>query len=284
LLSYRHAFHAANAADVFKHLVLSVCIDYMCKKETAFLYADTHAGAGSYNLNSGYAAENREWTNGLERLRLFSRQSAINCPLSIQRYLGLVDDFEKQKGKNKYPGSPAIAAALLRRHDSAVLFELHPSDEPLLKKYFAGNDHVQVFRKDGLISLEKMLPPPSRRALILVDPSYEVKDEYEKVVDSMRIYLRRFASGVYMVWYPLLERYESKAFPSQLSSLQSEKTCRIELRLQNPGTDGLGMNGSGLIIFNPPWILKNEFEESLPYLKKALTDDPDAECTLDWKE
>jgi 23S rRNA (adenine2030-N6)-methyltransferase len=256
----------------------------MCKKETAFLYADTHAGAGSYSLDSGYAAENKEWENGLGRLQKFFQGTAKRCPRSVLRYLNLVNNFENKKGKNKYPGSPALVSSLLRRQDSSSLFELHPSDEPLLNKYFAGDKRIQVFRKDGLVSLERMLPPPSRRALVLIDPSYEVKDEYEKVVGSVRNYLNRFASGVFIIWYPILERYESRIFPAQLLSLQSKKTCKTEMHLNKPNPDGFGMTGSGLIIFNPPWTLKNELEESLPYLKESLTDDPIAKWTLDWNE
>jgi 23S rRNA (adenine2030-N6)-methyltransferase len=274
VLSYRHAYHAGNHADVLKHLVLASCLEYLGRKETPYRYVDTHAGAGGYDLSSGYGAEHEEWRNGTERLRAFVADSRSGqAPPAVRRYLELVDAFRSFEGGDAYPGSPAIAATFLRQDDRATLFELHPVDHATLEERFAGDDRIQVRKADGLAGLRSLLPPPSRRALVLIDPSYEVKDEYGLVVETVADALRRFATGVYVIWYPILEREEAQSLPDRLFALETLRRCKVELRVKLPREDGRGMCGSGVIILNPPWTLREVLEESLPYLERALGDE-----------
>lgn len=284
VLSYRHAYHAGNHADVLKHLVLASCLEYLDRKETPYRYVDTHAGAGAYDLSSGYGAEREEWRDGTERLRAFVADSRNGEPPSaVLRYLDMVDAFRSIEGGVSYPGSPAIAATFLRTADRATLFELHPADHATLEARFAGDDRIQVRKADGLTGLRSLLPPPSRRGLVLIDPSYEVKDEYGLVVETVADALDRFATGVYVIWYPILEREEAQSLPDRLFALRPPRRCKAELRVKLPREDGRGMCGSGVIILNPPWTLREILEESLPYLERALGDEA-AGRQLIWEE
>lgn len=278
MLSYRHAFHAGNHADALKHLALVDALSYLVRKETPLLYVDTHAGAGSYRLEEGYAAQNREWRAGLSRLRESS--GAGSPPDGVAAYLSLVDEYAAASGRaDAYPGSPSLAARLLRPRDGADLFELHPADHLELASLFAGDGRIRVHKSDGPASLKTILPPPSRRALVLIDPSYELASDYEAVEACLSVALRRFETGVYIVWYPLLERAEAKALPASLLALSSRPTlhARLALRGQSPGERG--MAGSGLVVFNPPWPLRATLEAALPWLASALS--PDASWSLD---
>ncbi len=281
MLSYRHAYHAGNHADVLKHLVLLSCLAHLGKKETPFRYVDTHAGAGAFTLSEGYAAEREEWRNGAERLRAFADSGG--APRAVADYLALLEAYRAKEGPASYPGSPAIASSLLRDGDQGFLFELHPTDHAALAERFVKDRRIRVRRADGLSGLRALLPPPSRRAIVLIDPSYEVKNEYDAVVATLSDALRRFASGIYIVWYPLLEREEARALPDRIMSLHSRSRCAAALRVKRERDDGRGMCGSGLLVLNPPWTLKAVLEETLPYLVRALGED-DAGSTLLWEE
>lgn len=282
MLSYRHAFHAGNHADVLKHCALATALRYMGEKDAPYLYAETHAGAGAYGLDEGFAAKNREWENGIDRLSAYAR--ARPAPRAVAAYLETVEDFRARRGPAAYPGSPAIASALLRERDRAVLYELHPADFPALEALLAEDPRAQVRREDGLRGLRSLLPPPSRRALVLVDPSYEVKDEYARVAEALADALRRFATGSYLAWYPLLDREEARAFPGSVLALSRGKACRAELRLTAPEPGSRGMAGSGIVALNPPWALKAALEESLPYLADALGRPGEASWVLEWED
>jgi 23S rRNA (adenine2030-N6)-methyltransferase len=285
VLSYRHAFHAGNHADVLKHVVLAACLEYLGRKPTPYLYVDTHAGPGSYRLEAGYAARNREWVDGVARLgAAASAAGGAAPPAAVAGYLAAVAAFRARRGADAYPGSPAIALDRLRPADAARLFELHPTDFPLLAVFAAGDGRCVVRREDGLVALPLLLPPPSRRGLILVDPSYEVKTEYASVVEAVAAGLRRFATGVYLVWYPLLAREEARALPGRLLALAPGTVARIELSVAAPSADGFGMPGSGLVAFNPPWTLRAELEAVLPYLARTLGAGGEAGWRLDWRE
>jgi 23S rRNA (adenine2030-N6)-methyltransferase len=256
----------------------------MGKKETPYRYVDTHAGAGDFILTEGYAAEHEEWRSGIERLRSFAAAPNNVPPLAIRNYMDLVDTFGKLEGTAAaYPGSPAIAATIMRRDDRAILFELHPADHSTLASRFRADGRFQVRKAEGLHGLRSVLPPPSRRALVLVDPSYEVKDEYDTVVAAIADALRRFATGVYLIWYPLLEREDALSLPQRLLELHGGTRCRAELRVKRAREDGRGMSGSGVVILNPPWTLRAALEESLPYLARALGEE-DAAGKLLWEE
>lgn len=266
MLSYRHAFHAGNHADVLKHIVLIECLSLLKRKEKGFLAVDTHAGAGGYALEAGYAAQNKEWSGGIERLKAFGEEPR---PEAVGAYLSLVSGYARDNAGD-YPGSPAIIAGQLRPQDRAVFCELHPTDHGMLDSRFSDDKLVRVRRGDGYAALKGLLPPPTRRGLVFIDPSYELSEDYAKAHAAMQEILRRFATGVAALWYPLLEREEAQELPSALDGLGAEKTLRVELRLEDPVPGERGMAGSGLYILNPPWPLGDRLKETLPYLARAL--------------
>ncbi len=276
MLSYRHGFHAGNHADVLKHIVLMDCIQRLIKKDVPLLYVDTHAGAGSYLLREGYAAMNEEWAGGIDRLSSFagSGNSTSTMPEAIAAYLALVRGCAPA-----YPGSPLLAARLLRRQDRLTLFELHPSDFEPLSTLFADDNRVQVKNSDGFAGLRGLLPPVSRRGLVFIDPSYELAADYDRVVTAVGEALRRFSNGVYVVWYPLLERDEARHLPARLVQL-ADKSLDIKLRVRSSLPGERGMSGSGLVVLNPPWQLREMLDELLPWLMRALGEDEGADWSL----
>jgi 23S rRNA (adenine2030-N6)-methyltransferase len=279
MLSYRHAFHAGNAADVFKHSVLIFCLEYMAQKEKPFLYIDTHAGAGSYVLREGFAARNREWEQGITRLDGADTEAAALPALLARPANNSLVAGERAR----YPGSPAIAAELLRPGDRAACFELHPADFVLLKENLGGDKRFSLRNEDGLAGLKGLLPPPSRRGLILIDPAYEVQEEYEAVSAALREALRRFSSGLFIIWYPLLKRTDKgdADFARKLTEPPKAGFCRAELYFA-PDHGG-GMRGCGLVLFNPPWTLKPALEEGLPVLASIL-EGGKGSWELQWEE
>ncbi|OHD17869.1 MAG: hypothetical protein A2Y38_06075 [Spirochaetes bacterium GWB1_59_5] len=276
MLSYRHGFHAGNHADVLKHIVLMDCIRRLLKKDAPLLYADTHAGAGSYLLREGYAAMNEEWAGGIERLAALAPADAMPevLPAAAAEYMALV-----RRCAPAYPGSPMLAARLLRPQDRLALFELHPSDFLPLSALFAGDNRVQTRNSDGFAGLNGVLPPISRRGLIFIDPSYELAADYDRVVEAVEKALRRFSNGVYLVWYPLLEREEARRLPNRLVQL-TDKSIELKLRVRASLPGERGMSGSGLVVLNPPWQLKEMLDELLPWLTRALGEGEGAGWTM----
>ena len=272
MLSYRHAFHAGNHADVLKHFVLVCLMRYLARKDKPFWVIDTHAGAGAYGLDAGYAAQNAEWEAGIARL-----WERSDLPPELADYVDLVKAMNPEGRLNFYPGSPYLAWKLLRPEDRLRLFELHPTDVDLLGKTFqdAGRQ-VMVTQGDGFAGLKALLPPPPRRALVLVDPSYEDKRDYGRVVESLKDSLKRFATGTYALWYPMLQRPEAQRLPERLHALKVE-WLDVTLAVSRPGKEGFGMHGSGMFIVNPPWTLKDSLHTCLPVLKSALALDTGAE-------
>lgn len=212
MLSYRHAFHAGNHADVLKHTVQIALLRYLNQKDKAYWYVDTHAGAGMYSLVEGYATRLAEFADGVGRL-----WDRSDLPPALADYLEQVKSFNPDGKLTLYPGSPACAMRVLRPQDHARLYELHSSDGPLLQQAMQPwRRAVQIDQGDGFAGLKAVLPPPPRRALVLIDPPYEDKGDYKRVVDGLREGLKRFATGTYAVWYPLLQRAESQGLADQL--------------------------------------------------------------------
>ena len=277
MLSYRHAFHAGNHADVLKHFVLHQVLNYFKQKPKPFWYIDTHAGAGIYALDSGYATKNAEYTTGI--LPLLNAQ---HLPASLQNFVDLIQTFNPTF-VNIYPGSPAVAESTIRADDKMRLFELHPADFDLLNHHFASNKRqVKVEMQNGFVGLKAILPPPTRRAAVLIDPPYEDKQDYEKVVSVCQKALSIFKTGTYMVWYPLLQRNEPGDMVSALQALQLKNWLNVSLTVGAPSTDGFGMFGSGLFIINPPWTLPTILNEAMPALVKHLSQDESAHYLLDF--
>jgi len=280
MLSYRHAFHAGNHADVLKHFIEVQLLSYLAQKNKPFWYIDTHAGAGCYELASGFAAQNAEYESGIARL--WCRD---DLPAPLTEYVDLVKRINPDGQLKLYPGSPLVALELLRGQDKMRLFELHPTDSEILQQNFSGyGSQVLIQTADGLGGLKALLPPPPRRALVLIDPSYEVKQDYQAVVDAMGEGLKRFANGIYAVWYPQLQRAEARQLPEQLKKLPVKNWIHVAISVQTPNNDGFGMFGSGMVILNPPWLLHGELQEVMPYLVKVLGQDSGAKFMLEFQE
>lgn len=269
MLSYRHAFHAGNHADVLKHFVLLELLRYYNRKDKPWWYIDTHAGAGCYALEGGYADKISEHAEGIARL--WQRD---DLPAALQPYVDAVRQFNPHGGLSFYPGSPALAMTQLRAHDRMRLFELHPADCASLEQTFVRDgDRVQIRKADGFAGLRALLPPPTRRAVVLIDPPYEVKDDYRRVVEVVRDAMRRFPGGTYAVWYPMLARSEARQLPERLAALAAESWLDVRLAVHKPARDGFGMFGSGLYIVNPPWTLPQLLEAVMPWLAGVLATD-----------
>ncbi|MFT5140681.1 MAG: 23S rRNA (adenine2030-N6)-methyltransferase [Rhodothermales bacterium] len=262
MLSYRHSFHAGNFADVFKHIVLVEILDHLIQKETPFEYIDTHSGAGLYSLKSADSQKLQEYSNGIGKL------TAIDFP-ELARYFEVISSFNQPDELTIYPGSPSIGKYFLRPQDRAWLFELHPNDFKILRDYMSKSKKIRVHCQDGFEGLNAILPPASRRGLVLIDPSYEVKSDYDLVVNRIAKAYKKFNHGIYALWYPVVDRrtvdkLESKFVESGIKNIQ-----RFELGLSDD-TDERGMTASGMIVINPPWKLFDEMSNLLPKLAQQL--------------
>ena len=297
MFSYRHAFHAGNHADVLKHTVLIATLEHLLEKETPLTIVDTHAGAGLYRLDGDYAGKSGEAADGL--LRLVAppdKASAASEPLAdaIARYLEVLKSFNPKGGTRIYPGSPFIAHHLMRPQDRLKLFELHPTDAKTLGANIAqleAGRQIVVLREDGFGSATQFLPPPSRRALVLCDPSYEIKSDYARVADFAAEALKRFATGTLAVWYPIIPRPEAHDVPRRLKTLATRlgkpwlnatltvKSSKIILESSGESRRP-GLPASGVFLINPPWTLKALLEPALPQLAKRLGQDRHASSTL----
>ena len=284
MLSYRHAFHAGNHADVLKHFTLMQVLQHATQKDKPLWYIDTHAGAGMYALDKGYATQNAEHESGIARL-----WSRTDLPAVLADYAALVKKFNSGGQLKRYPGSPAFAYELLRSEDRLRLFELHPNDCKLLRQYFKEAGHlptshkVMIAAEDGFAGLKAILPPPPRRAVVLIDPPYEEKQDYRRVLDALKDSLQRFATGTYIVWFPLLQRPEPQQLQEKLQKLGLPGWLQITLTVQTPAPEGFGMHGSGLFIVNPPWTLPKTLAEVMPYLVNVLGQDANAGFSLEYE-
>ena len=280
MLSYRHAFHAGNHADVLKHLVVVQLTRYLGQKDKPFSYIDTHAGAGAYALDSGYAVKLAEYKDGIGRL--WTRN---DLPPAVADYVDLVRKMNPDRRLQAYPGSPFFALWTMREQDRLRLFELHSKDARLLGENFQdAGKRVIVEATDGFAGLKALLPPSSRRALVLVDPSYEEKQDYERVFHALKESLARFSGGTYALWYPQLTRLDAHELPQRLKRLPVKSWLHVALRVNEPAKDGFGMHGSGMFVLNPPWTLHATLAEVMPYLVNVLGLDGDAGFTLEQQE
>lgn len=293
MFSYRHAFHAGNHADVLKHTVLIAMLRHLTQKEAALTVLDTHAGAGLYRLDSEFAETSGEAAEGIARL-LAAKSDGPLAP-ALQDYLDLVASFNSKGSSRVYPGSPFIIQRLLREHDKLKLFELHPTDAKTLSANIAqleAGRQVVVLREDGFESVRKFLPPPARRALVLCDPSYEIKNDYARVAAMAAEALKRFATGTYAVWYPIIPRPEAHDLPRKLKTLAVKAgkpwlhaTLTVKsskLTTDNAGeTIRPGLPASGMFVINPPHTLKPALQAALPQMVRLLGQDRNAAFTLD---
>ena len=267
MLSYRHAFHAGNFADVLKHSVLTLVLEYMTRKEKGFYYIDSHSGAGMYQLEDEYAQKTGEYKDGIAKLI-----DNEDLPEALQPYINLVKDINQAEQSDElalYPGSPGIARQFTRRQDSAHLFELHPADIEHLQAYSQRWNKSHVKQSDGYQGVLGLVPPPSRRGVVLIDPPYELKEDYLKAVRTIVNAYKKFATGTYILWYPVVKRELVEQMQDAFTKSDVRNLLQVEF-CQKADTQEYGMTGTGLFIVNPPWQLNSQLEEILPYLKTEL--------------
>ena len=288
MFSYRHSFHAGNHADVLKHSILVSVVKHLALKDVGFTAIDTHAGAGIYRLDGNDARQSGEAQDGL--LALMRNKSKLAGPMAdlLLDYRRVLDHFNPQGGLINYPGSPFIAQHLLREQDKLKLFEMHPTDIRSLQtqvEALKAGRQVMVMHEDGFNGLPKFLPPPSRRGMIFIDPSYEIKLDYERVVVAVSIGMKRFATGTYVVWYPIIPRPQAHSLPRHLTNLarQADKPwLHATLRIRTGARDGvaagesikpIGLVDSGVIVINPPFTLYEQLQQALPQMVQLMGQD-----------
>ena len=270
-MNYRHAYHAGNHADVLKHIVLALVIEHMKAKEKPFLFLDLHAGAGVYALDGVEAAKTGEWQSGLGKLW----PAKLGGGELIAPWRQAVAAVNRDGALTRYPGSPAIAAELMRAHDRLVLCELHPADSAELNLCLGADPRVRVVAEDAAITIKAHLPPPERRAVILIDPPYELKDEAERAIRMLAQGLRRFVTGQFLLWYPITGDGLDMKIKADVAKLAPANALLIELVLREPRPFG-GLAGSGLIVVNPPWQLAETLRRIMPELASRLGSGPQA--------
>lgn len=293
MFSYRHAFHAGNHADVLKHTVLIAMLHHLTQKEAALTVLDTHAGAGLYRLDSEFTETSGEAADGIQRL--LKPTEGMTLAPALQDYLDLVASFNSKGNWRIYPGSPFIIQRLLRGHDKLKLFELHPTDTKTLManvEQLEAGRQVAVLREDGFEGIRKFLPPPARRALVLCDPSYELKNDYARVAAMATEALKRFPTGTYAIWYPIIPRPEAHDLPRKLKTLATKagkswlnatltvKSSKLVADVQGE-TKRPGLPASGMFVINPPHTLKPALQAALPQMVTLLAQDRHAAFTLD---
>jgi len=269
MLSYLHSFHAGNFADVLKHTVLVHTLEYLTRKPTPVFYLDTHSGPGGFELTSPEAQKNCEYQNGIGKLW---NESNLNEPLT--KYVNCIKIFNQLHQNNLsyltfYPGSPWFAGHLLREHDRISLCELHPREQQTLSKNFKRDQRVNIFNRDGFQTAIGAMPPKERRGLVLIDPPYEVKSDYKRVVEVLIECHKRFATGTYAVWYPVVQRQQIDLMLKDIEQSGIKNIQIFELGLE-ADTQQRGMTSSGMVVINPPWTLMTAMNDCLPYLANKL--------------
>ncbi len=277
-MNYRHSFHAGNFGDVVKHAVLALIIEHLKLKPTPFAVIDTHAGVGTYDLAASEAARTGEYREGIARVLAMPAPPAELAP-----YLAVVRAMnEAETGALRwYPGSPRLARALLRRGDRLFATELHPEDHAALAAEFRGDRRVKTVLLDGYQALAAFVPPRERRAVVLVDPPFEQPGEFERIVEGLGAAHRRFATGIYLVWYPIKARATIEAFHRALAESGIRRILLVELLIRKPA-DEARLNGCGVIIINPPHTLEAALQRCLPALARVLAQSRGAAARLEW--
>ena len=265
-MNYRHAFHAGNHADVLKHAVLALVISYLAQKDKAFAVLDAHAGIGAYDLLGTEALKTDEWRGGVG---LMGKPFAGDVEALLQPYRASLQDMNPQGGTRYYPGSPEIILQGLRAGDRLIANELHPVDAETLTENYRADSRVRVTGVDALAAIKAQLPFTERRGLVLIDPPYEVVDETSRVARQLREGVKRFATGTFIIWYPITTEEFAMRFIAEISALAVPKTIQAELRVKNPHAQS-GLAGSGLIIVNPPFVLEQQLQLLLPALAQRL--------------
>lgn len=290
-MNYRHHFHAGNFADVMKHALLLQLVRALQKKPKGFLGLDTHAGRGTYDLEAAQTgdslARQPEWPAGIGLLwTTDSANPPAVLPEPLADYVALVRDFDRRMGNvgagpRFYPGSPAILQATARPADRLALFEKHPAECAALRAEFGGRAGIAIQEGDGYAALRACLPPPERRALVLIDPPFEAQDEFAQIAAALREGLRRMPGGVFAVWYPLTQRARADEFLAAVRALNPPPALACELTIAGAGS-ALKMKGCGLLVINPPWQFEPGARATLEALAALLAQEPGGGAWLDW--
>ncbi|AZO06261.1 MULTISPECIES: 23S rRNA (adenine(2030)-N(6))-methyltransferase RlmJ [unclassified Mesorhizobium] len=278
-MNYRHAYHAGNFADVVKHAVLARLVEYLKQKDKAFRVIDTHAGIGRYDLASVEAGKTGEWQGGIGRLTEATLEP--QAAALLQPYLEAVRAQNPDGGLKHYPGSPLIVRHLLRSQDRLTAIELHPEDAVRLKLVFAGDFQARVIELDGWLALGAQLPPKEKRGLVLIDPPFEEEGEFSRLVDGLRKAHRRWPGGIYALWYPIKDRRAVTVFRGALKETGIPKLLDIAFEIR-PASDEASLDGSGLVVVNPPYTLEGELKVLLPALHKVLAVRQPSRWSSDW--
>jgi 23S rRNA (adenine2030-N6)-methyltransferase len=266
-MNYRHAYHAGNFADVLKHAVLALVIEHLKAKPAPFRAIDTHAGIGLYDLGSEAALKTGEWRAGIGRVIVAELPADVAAILAP--YLAVVREVNGPGPLTRYPGSPLIERRLMRASDRLVVNELHPEDHAELAKLFARDGETKVLSLDGWTALKSLLPPKERRGVVLVDPAFEEQGELDRLVEGLEEAVRRFATGTFLLWYPIKDVQAVTAFRRKIAALELPKTLAVELMIRG-GDDALRLNGAGLILVNAPYTLEAKLKVLLPVLVRLL--------------
>ena len=287
MLSYRHSFHAGNHGDVLKHLCQMLLIDKLKSKDKGFCYFDTHSGAGVYQLNSEESLKTNEFKQGIERLTGLSLENQ-----AMRNYLSLVNAYREF---NQYPGSPEIAKSMLRAQDKLILMEWHNQEIQNLKSNIGGKN-ISIHHRDGYEGLLALTPPDVQRGMVLIDPSYEVANEYQQVVETVIAAYKKWNSAIYAIWYPLIsdrkasntsfessdsKKGKSEAMIDNLTQHSFKNMLKVELCVTD-GSEAGGMYGSGMLIINAPWQLDEQIKESLQELTPLMAQRDSASYSVDW--
>ncbi len=279
-MNYRHAFHAGNFADVFKHSILLGLLESLKRKQTAFCYFDTHAGRGRYDLRSEEANKTREHDGGIQRLLTSTR-----LPSVLHVYINLVRALNAgQSGElNLYPGSPLLASLVMREHDRAIVCELQEDEATLLKAMFRGDARFAVHQRDGYEALKALTPPRQKRGVALIDPPFEAQvGEFRQIEDALAVAVPRWPNAIYAIWYPIKLRQHITPFHRWLGERSGAKSVLVAELLLHPDNSALRLNGCGMAILNPPWKFDRQLEELLPVLRELLAPGRYAAHRLDW--
>jgi 23S rRNA (adenine2030-N6)-methyltransferase len=282
MLAYRHGFHAGMHADVLKHVVLMQVLLQMGQKDKAYTFVDTHAGAGGYSLEGDFAHKTGEYLSGIARL-----WDRADLPPALADYVGLVRAFGNEKRLTQYPGSPGVANQLLRPQDHLHLYELHPTDERILRGFLSARPNTTITLGDGFAAVAKELPPRSRRGVLLIDPSYEMKTDYARTLGAVREALTQFAQAVVLVWVPQVALVEARELPRRLGNAAASAPkgwLHAGLTVARGRAKGFGLTGSSMVVINPPHGLAETLRKVLPFLAQALAQFEGATHRLDTHE
>lgn len=276
MFGYRHHFHAGNFADAAKHVILVSLLQSLKKKEKPFYFHDCHGGIGLYDLDAEQAQKNREFDGGVGQI-----WKSIDAPEAVSEYLQLVKQFNPDGALRYYPGSPRLGRALLRDNDRMAVTEFNIHDFDTLKQEFRRDSQAAIHHQDAYQGLKALLPPKERRGLVLIDPPYELKDEYTNLVKGLAEAHKRWATGIYAIWYPLMSRSIRETFLQQIIETGIRRVLLVELMLERLGEERK-MCGTGMLIINPPWQLDEQLNHEMHWLWQQLSPNGEGGVTVEW--